>query len=323
VTHIRKTFELAGVPDPKAAADQVMAVETRLAKNHWDRVRSRDTTLAYNKKDRKALDELTPGFDWTAWFDAFGAKGIDEVVVRQPSYLSAMAQALDEVPLRQWKSWLKWDLLRNASPLLSKAFVDENFTFYGRTLTGAQELRPRWKRGVAAVGQSLGEVVGKIYVDKHFPPAAKERMRGLVKNLIEAYREDIASLPWMSPETRKRALEKLDKFNPKIGYPDKWRDYSKLTISSDDLVGNVRRAEVVDLERDLAKLGKPVDRDEWFMTPQTVNAYYNPGFNEIVFPAAILQPPFFDMEADDAVNYGGIGAVIGHEIGHGFDDQGS
>ena len=214
-------------------------------------------------------------------------------------------------------------MLHDAAPLLSKPFVDENFDFYGKTLTGAPEIRPRWKRGVAVVEGALGEAVGKLYVAKHFPPEAKARMKQLVANLIEAYRQDIQALDWMSPETKKKALEKLAKFTPKIGYPDKWRDYSKLEIRRDDLVGNVRRAAAFELDRQLAKLGKPVDRAEWGMTPQTVNAYYNPGMNEIVFPAAILQPPFFDLEADDAVNYGGIGAVIGHEIGHGFDDQGS
>ena len=251
------------------------------------------------------------------------AKPIDEVVVRQPDYFTAMAKMLDEVPLDDWKTWLKWHVLHEAAPFLSKPFVDEDFAFFGKTLTGTPEIRPRWKRGVEVVEKALGEAAGKLYVAKHFPPEAKARMKELVANLIEAYREEIASLDWMSPETRKRALEKLAKFTPKIGYPDKWRDYSALEIRRDDLVGNVRRAAAFEVARHLAKLGKPVDRDEWGMTPQTVNAYYNPSMNEIVFPAAILQPPFFDMEADDAVNYGAIGAVIGHEIGHGFDDQGS
>ena len=323
VLHVRKMFELANLPDPDGSARKVVALETRLAKDHWDRVKSRDDTLTYNKKDREGLADLTPGFDWAAWFDGAGAKGIEEVIVRQPSYFAAMARALDEVPLDEWKAWLAWSALRNHAPLLSKPFVDENFAFYGKILTGTQELRPRWKRGVGAVEGALGEAVGKLYVARVFPPAAKERMKQLVANLIEAYRLDIQSLEWMSPETKKKALEKLAKFTPKIGYPDKWRDYSALEIRRDDLVGNMRRANAFDNDRQLAKLGRPVDRDEWMMTPQTVNAYYNPGMNEIVFPAAILQPPFFDLEADDAVNYGGIGAVIGHEVGHGFDDQGS
>ena len=234
-----------------------------------------------------------------------------------------MSKTLESVSLDDWKLWLKWHVLHAAAPFLSKPFVDENFGFFERTLTGAPEIRPRWKRGVAAVEAAMGEAVAKIYVAKHFPPEAKARMQDLVRNLIEAYREDIASLPWMSPETRKRALEKLAKFNPKIGYPNKWRDYSRLEMVEGDLLTNVRRANVFEDQRNIAKLGKPVDHAEWDMTPQTVNAYYNPGMNEIVFPAAILQPPFFDMKADDAVNYGAIGAVIGHEIGHGFDDQGS
>ncbi len=320
--HVEKMFALAGRPDPAAAARQVMDLETRLAKGHWDRVKSRDQTLSYNKKDREALDALTPGFDWATYFDVAGAKDLREVIVRQPDFFAAMAAAYKDVPLDQWKAWLAWDVIHSAAPYLSKAFVDEDFAFE-RNLSGATELPPRWKRGVRAVEGALGEAAGKLYVAKHFPPEAKARMQQLVGNLIEAYRRDIQDLDWMSPETRKKALEKLARFTPKIGYPDKWRDYSKLEIRRGDLVGNIRRADAFEFDRGLAKLGKPVDRSEWGMTPQTVNAYYNPLFNEIVFPAAILQPPFFDMKADDAVNYGGIGAVIGHEIGHGFDDQGS
>lgn len=321
--HIRKMFELAGLPEPARSAEQVLALETRLAKDHWDRVKNRDDVLTYNKKDRKALAELTPGFEWHTWSDAAGIRGVEDVIVGQPSYFTAMARAFDEVPLPDWKAWLAWSVLRTHAPLLSKPFVDENFNFYGKTLTGSQEIKPRWKRGVGVVEGSLGEAVGKLFVEKHFPPAAKARMQQLVANLIEAYRRDIQSLEWMGPATKRKALEKLAKFNPKIGYPERWRDYASLEIRRDDLVGNANRAAAFEFDRQLAKLGKPVDRSEWMMTPQTVNAYYNPGMNEIVFPAAILQPPFFDLEADDAVNYGGIGAVIGHEIGHGFDDQGS
>jgi putative endopeptidase len=310
VAHVAKIFGLAGITEPKAAAAKVMAVETGLANHHWDRVKSRDSGLTYNKLNRKQLDALTPGVDWSTWFTDYGVTKIDEVVIRQPEYFAAMARRLDEVPLDDWKAWLKWHVLNQAAPLLSKPFVDEHFEFFGKTLTGAPEMPARWKQGVAVVEQAMGEAAGKIYVAKHFPPQAKQRMKELVANLIAAYRDEIASLDWMSPETRRRALEKLAKFNPKIGYPDKWRDYSALEIRSETA-------------RLLAKLGKPVDRDEWGMTPQTVNAYYNPSLNEIVFPAAILQPPLFDMGADDAVNYGAICAVIGHEIGHGFDDQGS
>jgi putative endopeptidase len=323
VAHVERMFGLAGISEPKEAAAKVLAIETGLAKHHWDRVKNRDRDLTYNKVDLKALEALSPGFDWTAWLSGFGAPPVDELVVRQPDYLTAMAKQLDQVPLDDWKIWMKWQVLSNAAPLLSKPFVEEDFDFFQRTLDGAPENRPRWKRGVQFVETSMGHAAGKIYVGKHFPPAAKARMKELVGHLIEAYRENISALEWMSPETRKRALEKLAKFNPKIAYPDKWRDYSNLQVGRDDLVANSRKATSFEVARNLAKLGKPIDRDEWGMTPQTVNAYYNPGMNEIVFPAAILQPPFFDMQADDAVNYGAIGAVIGHEIGHGFDDQGS
>jgi putative endopeptidase len=323
VAHIARMFELAGIPNPEAAAEQVMDLETKLASHHWDRVRSRDATLTYNKKDREALNELAPGFDWPRFFEGYGAAGVDEVNVAQPSYFEAMAEALDEIPIDQWKTWLTWNVLSSHAPYLSAPIVAEDFAFYGKTLTGAEENRPRWKRGVQAVEQSLGEVVGKLYVEKHFPPEAKARMEELVANLIEAYRQGIKGLDWMGEETKQKALEKLDTFNPKIGYPDSWRDYAALEIDPEDLVGNIQRATAFEVDRNLKKLGSPVDRGEWFMTPQTVNAYYNPGMNEIVFPAAILQPPFFDLEADDAANYGAIGAVIGHEIGHGFDDQGS
>ena len=322
VAHVGKMFALAGRPEPEAAAKQVMDLETRLAKSHWDRVKSRDQTLSYNKKDRAALEALTPGFDWSTYFDVTGAKDLPEVIVRQPDFFAAMAATYKDVPLDQWKTWLAWHVLDSSASYLNKAVVDEDFDF-ARKLSGATELPPRWKRGVKAVEDALGEAAGKLYVARHFPPEAKARMQQLVKNLIEAYRQDIQELDWMSPETKKKALEKLARFTPKIGYPDKWRDYSKLEVRRGDLLGNVRRAVAFELDRNLAKLGKPVDRSEWGMTPQTVNAYYNPLFNEIVFPAAILQPPFFDRDADDAVNYGAIGAVIGHEIGHGFDDQGS
>jgi putative endopeptidase len=321
--HLEKMFALAGIPGPKSVAECVMWIETRLAQNHWDRVKSRDRTLTYNKMKREALEELTPGFDWARWFADYGAGEITEVVVAQPDFFKAMAPLLDQIPLDRWKDWLKWHVLKQAAPLLSKSFAEADFHFFDQTLTGALEMRPRWKRAAAAIEKAIGQAVGKRYVAQYFPPAAKARMQELVGHLIEAYREDITNLEWMSPETRKRALEKLAKFTPKIGYPDEWRDYAKLEIRRDDLVGNVRRAEAFEVARRLSRLGKPVDRKEWRMTPQTVNAYYNANMNEIVFPAAILQPPFFDMDVDDAVNYGAIGAVIGHEIGHGFDDQGS
>ncbi|HEU4948094.1 MAG TPA: M13-type metalloendopeptidase [Kribbella sp.] len=325
VEHLARMLELANHPEPHAAADRIMAVETGLAAGHWDRVTNRDATLTYNHVDRVGLGGLTPGLDWSGWLAAAGIpdSAFDELIVSQPSYLTAAAEALQAVPLEQWKDWLAWRVIHTAAPLLSRAFVEENFSFYGRTLTGAPQLRERWKRGLGVVESALGEALGQLYVAKHFPPDARARMVDLVANLVEAYRQRIEALVWMSPETRQRALDKLELFTPKIGYPDKWRGYSALEIRVDDLVGNVRRSVGVETDRDLAKLGKPVDRTEWFMTPQTVNAYYNPGMNEIVFPAGILQPPFFDLAADDAANYGAIGAVIGHEIGHGFDDQGS
>jgi putative endopeptidase len=322
LAHLARMFALAGRPEPAAAAREVMDLETHLAQSHWDRVKSRNRTLTYNKKDRTALDALTPGFNWTVYLDTLGAGPVKEVIVLQPDYFAAMARAYGEVPLNQWKTWLAWNVIHAAAPNLHKAMVDE-WSAFDRKLSGATEIPPRWKRGVALVETALGEAAGKLYVARHFPPEAKARMQELVKNLIEAYRQDIENLDWMSPQTMRKALDKLAKFTPKIGYPDKWRDYTKLTIRRDDLMGNFRRAAAFEQDRQLAKLGKPVDRTEWVMTPQTVNAYYNASFNEIVFPAAILQPPFFDKTIDDAVNYGGIGAVIGHEIGHGFDDQGS
>jgi len=323
VAHIAKMFVLAKLPEPEASAEKIMALETRLAKGHWDRVRSRDATKSYNKVTRSELQALAKGIDLNPWFEGLGLKDVNELVVRQPSYVTAAAEAIQGESLDDWKLYLTWNVLRDRAPLLSRSFVEENFDFYGKTLSGTPELRPRWKRGVAQVEGALGEAAGKLYVEKHFPPAAKARMKTLVDNLMAAYRVDIQALDWMSDETKAKALDKLAKFSPKIGYPNKWRDYSGLEIKADDLVGNNRRSNAFELAYNLNKLGKPVDREEWGMTPQTVNAYYNPGKNEIVFPAAILQPPFFDMDADDAVNYGGIGAVIGHEVGHGFDDQGS
>ncbi|MEV4263054.1 M13-type metalloendopeptidase [Kribbella sp. NPDC049584] len=325
VEHVTKLLDLAGLPDPAGSAARILELETRIADGHWDRVKDRDVQLTYNKLDRAGLEELTPGFDWSTWLAGAGVpeSAFAQVVVREPDFLTAAAAALQEVELDRWKEWLSWRIVHSAAPLLSQAFVDENFAFYGKTLTGAPELRERWKRGVGAVEQSLGEALGKLYVAEHFPPSAKARMVDLVQNLVAAYRQRIEALDWMGPETRQRALDKLGAFVPKIGYPDEWKDYSALEVDPTDLFGNVRRSVAVETARDLAKLGQPVDRNEWKMTPQTVNAYYNPRMNEIVFPAGILQPPFFDLDADDATNYGAIGAVIGHEIGHGFDDQGS
>jgi len=321
--HVQRMLTLCKLADAKAAAAEIVALETRIAKAQWSKVDNRDNIKTYNKKTLAELNGLAPEFNWRLYFDTIGAKSAREFIVSQPSYFTAMAKMVDSVPLAAWKAWLKWKVIHAYANVLDKAMVDADFAFYGNTLRGIPENRPRWKRGVGAVEGCLGEAAGKLYVERHFPPEAKVRMDGIVKNVIAAYRQSIQSLDWMGPETKRKAIAKLAAFSPKIGYPKKWRDYSALQIRRDDLVGNLQRATTYEWNRDLAKLGKPVDRDEWHMTPQTVNAYYNPSMNEIVFPAAILQPPFFNRAADDAVNYGGIGAVIGHEAGHGFDDQGS
>jgi len=310
--------------DAAAQASAVIALETALAGIQWTRVENRDPVKAYNKMSPDALVDLAKGFDWPAYLRASGLAGrASEIVVRQPGYLTAFATLLQATPLPVWKAYLRSHLLHSYAPYVGTGFVDARFAFVGTTLSGTTENLARWKRGVAFVQQSAGEAVGKLYVAQHFPPASKARMEALVANLLAAYRESIGSLTWMSAATRQEALAKLAAFRPKIGYPDRWIDYGALVVKPDDLIGNVERARDFEHERQLAKLGRPVDRDEWRMTPQTVNAYYSPQYNEVVFPAAILRPPFFDPAADDAVNYGAIGAVIGHEISHGFDDSGS
>jgi putative endopeptidase len=326
--HVARMFTLAGwtgEDEADEAAGRVLELETKIASHHWDVVKDRDAELTYNAATLASLVEDAPGFDWRGWVAAIGAVegSMDSFVVREPSYATGFAALWVSEDVAAWRDWLAYHVISSRAAYLTEELTEANFDFYGRTLTGAQELRERWRRGVSFVEGAMGEAVGKVYVERHFPPSHKERMDALVGNLVEAYRRSIGALDWMSDETKAKALAKLDKFTPKIGYPAKWRDYSALEIEADDLVGNVRRANAFEQDYELNKIGKPIDRDEWFMTPQTVNAYYNPGMNEIVFPAAILQPPFFDAEADDAVNYGGIGAVIGHEIGHGFDDQGS
>lgn len=325
LVHVAKIFDLAGVPSSAELATKVMALETRLASHHWDQVKDRDATLTYNKMNRAQVSALMPAFDWELYLTAgeIPAIVLDSVIVQQPSYFEGLGQILADFDLDAWKAWLRWHIISGAASYLSDEFVQENFAFFGKTLSGTPELRERWKRAVSMIEGSLGEAVGKVYVQKYFPAEAKTRMEQLVANLIEAYRVSINDLEWMSPQTKVKALEKLGKFRPKIGYPDKWRDYSALETTPDDLYGNVGRVIKFQRDHELSKIGKPVDREEWHMAPQTVNAYYNPVMNEIVFPAAILQPPFFGLDHDDAVNYGGIGAVIGHEIGHGFDDQGS
>ena len=328
--HIARMLGLVFGAEPQpgeweATAERIVGLETALAAAHWDVVKRRDADLTYNLRAFADLAAEAPGFDWSGWVAALGTtqEAVAEVVVRQPDFLTAFAALWAERDLEDWKRWLRWRVINARASLLTDELIEENFDFYGRTLSGTEQIRDRWKRGVGLVEGLMGDAVGKLYVERHFPPGAKARMDELVENLREAYRVSINDLEWMTPETRQRALAKLDKFTPKIGYPARWRDYSALVIDRNDLYGNYIRGQAVDTDRELAKLGGPVDRDEWFMTPQTVNAYYNPGMNEIVFPAAILQPPFFDTEADDAANYGGIGAVIGHEIGHGFDDQGA
>lgn len=325
LAHITAMFTLAQVSNPAENAAKVMALETSIASHHWDQVKNRDATLTYNKLDRAQVKALMPAFDWDLYLADGEIPGIvlDSVIVQQPSFFEGLGTILANFDADAWKAWLKWHIISGAAPYLSDEFTNENFAFFGKTLSGTPELRERWKRAVSMIEGSLGEAVGKVYVQKYFPAEAKARMEKLVANLIEAYRISINELEWMSPETKVKALEKLGKFRPKIGYPDKWRDYSALQTTPDDLYGNVGRVVKFQRDHELSKIGKPVDRDEWFMPPQTVNAYYNPVMNEIVFPAAILQPPFFGLDHDDAVNYGAIGAVIGHEIGHGFDDQGS
>jgi len=325
VAHVSKMFTLAGWADPQRAAQQVMDVETRLAQGHWERAETRDVLKTYNLTRLEDLRTLTPALAWDTWAAALGAneETLAETIVQQPSYFEHLSKAFGEVSLEDWKAWVAIRVIRSASPYLSSDFVDENFEFYGRTLQGTPELRARWKRGVAFVEGSVGEAVGEEYVARHFPPRSKEIMVGLVANLLEAYRRNIEALDWMGEETKQRAYRKLETFRPKIGYPDKFRDYSALEVTPDDLLANVRAVAAFETDRELRKIGSPVDRDEWFMLPQHVNAYYNPGMNEICFPAGILQSPFFDADAEPAENYGGIGAVIGHEIGHGFDDQGS
>jgi predicted metalloendopeptidase len=323
--YLTRLLVLSGTPgDAAATAAAVIGLETALAKGQWSRVELRDPVKNYTRVDLVGLAPLAPGFDWAAWLDASGLAGkTGDVIVRQPSYLGAVAAQLSATPLPVWKAYLRTRLLDFYASYLGKDFVAARFAFVGTTLSGTTENLPRWKRGVRFVEGSAGESLGRLYVDAYFPPESKLRMERLVANLLAAYGESIDAIDWMSPATKREAQAKLATFAPKIGYPKRWIDYSALQTRKDDLFGNVRRAREFAYARDLAKLGKPVDRDEWFMTPQTVNAYYNALLNEIVFPASVLQPPFFDPRADDAVNYGAIGAIIGHEISHGFDDAGS
>jgi putative endopeptidase len=325
VAHVRKMFELLGDAPEKAAteANTVMTIETSLAKASMSNVERRDPNKTYHRTKLADLRTLTPDFSWEAFFKATGHPGLTESNIGQPDFFKALDAQLTATPLDDWKTYLRWQLLDTTASGLSEKFVAEDFEFHGKILRGAKEILPRWKRCVQATDRNLGEALGQLYVEKYFPPAAKARALEMVHNLVAALRDDLQTLPWMGPETRAQAAGKLAAFGVKIGYPDKWRDYSALKIDRGSYVQNELRGAAFEFQRDLDKIGRPVDRTEWGMTPPTVNAYYRSSMNEIVFPAGILQPPFYDPKADDAINYGGMGAVIGHEITHGFDDQGS
>jgi putative endopeptidase len=325
VAHVAKMFALMGDDAATAAAEAktVLDIETRLAEASMTRVERRNPNNIYHKMDRAALKALTPNLSWEAYFKTVGFPGIEEVNVSQPDFFKRANDMLASVPMADWRTYLRWHFIHRAAPNLSEKFVNEDFDFYGRTLTGTTELQPRWKRCVGSTDRALGEDLGQKYVTKAFPPEAKAAALQMVHNLIAALREDLQTLPWMSDATRKQALAKLSAFTIKIGYPDQWRDYSAYKVNRGPYVLNSFGANDFDFKRNLAQIGKPVDRTEWGMSPPTVNAYYNPTMNEIVFPAGILQPPFYDPKADDASNYGGMGSVIGHEMTHGFDDSGS
>jgi putative endopeptidase len=322
VAHIDRMAALTG---QDFTGTGLLAIESAIAAEHWDIVKTREADLTYNPTTLTVLETQAPGFAWATWADAIHLPEAahEMLIASEPPFFEALGRLWSELPLEEWKQWLRWHVVSARAPYLNDEVNKAHFDFYGTVLSGAPQQRERWKRGVGLVEAMLGELVGREYVKEHFPPEHKAHMERLVDNLIEAYRQSITGLDWMTPETQTRALDKLDKFTPKIGYPSTWRSYDGLTLDPEDLVGNVRVGQAFDESYEFGKIGKPVDRTEWLMTPQTVNAYYNPIANEIVFPAAILQPPFFDADADDAVNYGAIGSVIGHEIGHGFDDQGS
>ena len=323
VEHIAKMYDLAGMADGATAADTIMALETRLADKQMKKEDTRNPAANYNKVVTAELPGVMPQFNWDGYLAEAGIAEADGLILYMTDYMRALDEIIVDTDLETWRTYLSWKVLDGAASTLNAALDEQNFEFFGKTLSGTEEQRKPWRRAVDTVNGSVGEIVGKVYVKNHFPPEAKERMLTLVGNLSHAYEKSIKELEWMGEDTKAQALDKLSKFTPKIGYPDEWRDYSALDITADDLFGNLERARAAEYQRELDRQGGPVDRSEWGMTPQTVNAYYQPTLNEIVFPAAILQPPFFDLEADEAVNYGAIGAVIGHEIGHGFDDQGS
>lgn len=323
IDHIEKMFTLAGQENARAAAENIMVLETKLAEFHNTRVQNRDSEKRYNKYATNELNTVIEAFNWSGWLTEMGASDQADIIINQPNYVKAFGSILAETDLETWKTFLNWQAIGGFASALSEDLAQANFDFYGKNINGQQEQKARWKRGVSLVNSNLGEIIGKVYVKRHFTPEAKDRMTVLVENLRSAYGESIDSLEWMSADTKKAARVKLAAFTPKIGYPDKWEDYSAIDISADNLVANLISADAVNHAKSIEKLNGPIRDWEWHMTPQTVNAYYNPTVNEIVFPAAILQAPFFNLKADDAVNYGGIGAVIGHEMGHGFDDQGS
>ncbi|MCW8090733.1 M13 family metallopeptidase [Alteromonas sp. ASW11-130] len=323
VKHIEKMFTLAGFDEPAKNAEMLMKFETEIAKLHMKKELTRDWASNYNKVSLDELKTVMPDFDWSAFLSQAEITDIDGLVFMQTDFAKKLDSLITKTPLEEWKTFLRWHLINATASQLTSAIDEANFEFYSKVLHGVEEQRPQWRRAVDLSNQHVGEIIGKVYVKKHFPPEAKDRMMEMVNNLLAAYEDSINELEWMTDETRKQALDKLSKFTVKIGYPDKWTDYSSLIVEADDLFGNIKRSADRQYAEILEKQGGPVWDHEWAMTPQTVNAYYSPPQNEIVFPAAILQPPFFDMNAEDAVNYGGIGAVIGHEIGHGFDDSGS
>ena len=320
-TYVEQMLARAGERNAKSAAARIAALETRFANDQWTKVQNRDPVKTYNPMDLAGYQKLAPGFDWVAFFEGLGAP-VQRMDINQPSFVKGMAQLVKTVPVADWRAYFKFKLLDNFGPALSAQYADLRFDFHERTLNGVQEPLPRWRRAVDSMGDNMGELIGHMWVDKYFGADAKKRMLEIVGNLIGSMNTSIDSLEWMSPATRAEAKKKLSKITVKIGYPDKWRDYTAYSVKADDLVGNLIRGAAFEEDRQIQRAGGPVDKGEWLMTPQTVNAYYNPTTNEITFPAAILRPPFFDMTADDAVNYGGIGSVIGHEISHGFDDQG-
>ncbi|WP_317931003.1 M13 family metallopeptidase [Halioxenophilus sp. WMMB6] len=321
--HLANMLTLVDDSAPEASAATIFELESKLAEGQWPRVEMRDAAKTYNPATPSAMASSYANIDWNTFLSAGQVAEQGEIILGQPSYLAHLNELFATVPLADWKTYLKWRSLTYLAPYLNQELETEDYNFYSATLYGTKEQRARWKRGIGFASGIAGEAIGKLYVERHFPPAAKERMVTLVENLREAYRQSIQGLDWMTEETKAQAIIKLDKFIPKIGYPDVWKDYSALVVTNNSLVANVLAGANFEYQQQIDKLGKPIDRNEWFMTPQTVNAYYNPLMNEIVFPAAILQPPFFNLDADDAVNYGAIGGVIGHEMGHGFDDQGS